>query len=143
MKPYGIHSKKIRNGCETFQGYELEQFQDTFDRYLSNTPAFYPEQRNNSLKANNHAALHVPDSVPEENAKWNNGTNIPDSVLSKYFSPRPLYELRQRVKAMANVPNSENVPDCSGTQNQNGTLQPAPILGCSTVPDKMQCDQMA
>ena len=143
LKPYRISSKKIRAGCVTLQGYELNQFQDTFDRYLSNTPAFYPEQRNNSLKANNHAASHVPDSVPEENAKRNNGTNIPDSVLSKYFSPHPLYELRQRVKAMASVADSGNVPDCSGTQNQNGTLQPASVLGCSTVPDKIQCEQVA
>lgn len=35
LKGYSIHSKTIRIGFETVKGYELNQFKETFSRYLS------------------------------------------------------------------------------------------------------------
>ncbi|MDP8951529.1 MAG: DUF3631 domain-containing protein, partial [Actinomycetota bacterium] len=34
LKPYGIKSKKLRTGEKTFQGFEREQFEDAWARYL-------------------------------------------------------------------------------------------------------------
>ena len=39
LKEYGIHSKPVRHGTVVSKGYTLEQFQETFDRYLSDTVA--------------------------------------------------------------------------------------------------------
>jgi len=39
LKKYGIRPKTVRhNGSTSHRGYELKQFQDTFDRYLPSTP---------------------------------------------------------------------------------------------------------
>ena len=136
LKPYGILSKTIRLGYETAKGYDLDQFRDTFDRYLVTQPPFYPSQGNNSLKANNHADSRVADSFTDKTAIGNNVTNIPDSELFKHFSPHPLYELRKRVKAMASVTDSENVTDCYRNKKLNVTPKPAPALDCDVVTDK-------
>jgi hypothetical protein len=34
LRPFGTKPKKIRFGDETFSGYELDQFRETFARYL-------------------------------------------------------------------------------------------------------------
>lgn len=39
LKGYGIHSKPIRIGCAVSKGYEVDQFQEAFKRYISVTPA--------------------------------------------------------------------------------------------------------
>lgn len=61
LKDYGITSKTIRmNSYETAKGYEAEQFNDAFSRYLSD-PLNYPSQSNKSLEANNVKGLTVTD----------------------------------------------------------------------------------
>jgi putative DNA primase/helicase len=136
LKPYGIYSKTVRIGYGTAKGYELDQFSDTFDRYLTQHPPFYPSQGNISLKANNDNGLRVSDSVTDENVKGNKVTNIPDSELFKYFSPHPLYELRQRYSATKNVMDNENVTDCYGNTKSKVTPKPAPVLDCDVVTDR-------
>lgn len=41
LRDYGIYSKTVRLGYETAKGYELDQFADAFERYLSQPPIFY------------------------------------------------------------------------------------------------------
>lgn len=59
LKDYGIASKTIRiNSFETAKGFECEQFDDAFRRYLTD-PLNLPSQSNYILEANNHLALDV------------------------------------------------------------------------------------
>lgn len=59
LKDYGITSKTIRmNSYETAKGYEVEQFNDAFSRYLAD-PQSYPSHSNISLEANNDKLLSV------------------------------------------------------------------------------------
>jgi putative DNA primase/helicase len=62
LKPYdGIASKTIRWGAyETSKGFELSQFSNIFLRYLS-TPLNYPTHPTQTLEANKHEGLSVPD----------------------------------------------------------------------------------
>lgn len=90
LKGYGITSKTIRiNPYETAKGFEADQFNDAFARYLTD-PLNLPSQSNNSLEANNHEAL--------------------------------------------NVTNEKSV---TVTGFETVTLEPAPMLGCDGVTDKM------
>lgn len=62
LKDYGITSKTIRiNGYETAKGFECDQFNDAFTRYLTD-PINLPSQSNKSLKANNDELCSVTDS---------------------------------------------------------------------------------
>ena len=59
LRDYGIASKTIRiNPYETAKGFERDQFNDAFARYLTD-PLNLPSQSNNSLETNNHEALNV------------------------------------------------------------------------------------
>ena len=60
LKDYGITSKTIRIGYDTAKGYEVDQFKDAFERYLSD-PLILPSQSNNSLEANNYGVSSVTD----------------------------------------------------------------------------------
>lgn len=106
LRDYGIYSKTVRLGYETAKGYELEQFRDSFDRYLSQYPQILPSQSNISLKANTSNSLSVTNDVTDEIAKGNKVTNVTD---------------REK---------------CDGTQNQKVTRKPAPALDCDVVTDK-------
>lgn len=61
LKPYGIAPKKLRFGYDTGRGYELDQFKDAFDRYLSGT----------AEQSNKNSGL-------SENLYGTPGTNVPD-----------------------------------------------------------------
>lgn len=106
LKDYKISSKTIRLGYNTAKGYELSQFTDAFERYLTQSPTFYPSQNNISLKGCNDASLRVTDDVTTKSQKGNNVTNVTDSGI------------------------------CDGTQKQKETPEPAPTLGCDVVTDK-------
>lgn len=106
LKDYGIYSKTVRLGYETAKGYELDQFTDVFERYLSHHPSFLPSQSNIFLKANTRNGLSVTDHVTDEIAKGNNVTNVTD---------------REK---------------CDGTQNKKVTRKSASILDCDVVTDK-------
>jgi putative DNA primase/helicase len=59
LKDYGIASKDLRFGYDGVKkGYEAEQFDDAFSRYLT-APLNYPLQRNNSLEANKDKGFDV------------------------------------------------------------------------------------
>lgn len=61
LKGYGIASKTIRiNSYETVKGFEREQFNEAFARYLSTTENL-PLQVTNSLEASSGAAFNVTD----------------------------------------------------------------------------------
>jgi putative DNA primase/helicase len=61
LATYGISSKTIRlNSYETAKGFEVEQFDDAFTRYLAD-PLNLPLQGNNSLEANNGELSPVTD----------------------------------------------------------------------------------
>jgi len=61
LKDYGIASKTIRiNSYETAKGFEVEQFNDAFARYLAE-PLNLPSQSNISLEVINGAAFDVTD----------------------------------------------------------------------------------
>lgn len=61
LKDYGIASKTIRiNPYDTAKGFECEQFNDAFERYLTDPPDL-PSQSNNSREANNHGFYSVTD----------------------------------------------------------------------------------
>lgn len=62
LQDYGITSKTIRiNSYETAKGFEREQFDDAFARYLLGVPRDLPSQGNNSLEANNDGLFPVTD----------------------------------------------------------------------------------
>ena len=79
LKPFGIQPKKIRFGNATANGYEREDFRDTFARYIPPNEPEHPEQSSNGAdnpatrnrnttpavplgkaRKNPHGALHVP-----------------------------------------------------------------------------------
>jgi len=79
LKDYGITSKTIRiNGYETAKGFEREQFNDAFARYLTD-PLNLPSQGNNFLEANNHEALNVTDEKDVTVTIGNNCDVVTDS----------------------------------------------------------------
>jgi len=51
LKEYCIHSRDVRIGLEKFKGYQLSQFQETFDRYLSVLPPLSATTRQMSIDA--------------------------------------------------------------------------------------------
>jgi putative DNA primase/helicase len=106
LRDYGIYSKTIRIGYETAKGYELDQFTDVFERYLSQHPPFLPSQSNISMKANTSNDFRVTDDVTDENAKGNNVTNVTDTEK------------------------------CDGTLKRKVTPEPASIKDCDVVTDR-------
>ncbi|WP_304909581.1 DUF3631 domain-containing protein [Methylotenera sp.] len=78
LKDYGITSKTIRiNGYETAKGFECEQFNDAFARYLTD-PLNLPSQGNILLEANNSGALSVTDDVTVTDSMSNNCDVVTD-----------------------------------------------------------------
>ncbi|MDP2072301.1 DUF3631 domain-containing protein [Methylotenera sp.] len=81
LKDYGIASKTIRiNGYETAKGFECEQFNDAFARYLTD-PLNLPSQGNILLEANNGGALSVSDVVTVTDSMSNNCDVVTDSKV--------------------------------------------------------------
>lgn len=83
LRDYGISSKSIWLGYgKTPKGYELKQFQDAFDRYLSCLPQNLPPYRHESLEGISHADLHIAD---EKNM-------ADDRSQKKMLKPAPILE---------------------------------------------------
>ncbi|OIQ83195.1 DNA primase TraC [mine drainage metagenome] len=78
---YGIASKTVRIGYGTPKGFEIEQFLDVFERYLS-APRNFPQHRNNSLEANIHAVCSVSDNPQHNSIRNNSKTLEPAPALS-------------------------------------------------------------
>lgn len=77
LKTYGIKSKSIRVGYEVAKGYELLQFDEAFDRYLSPTT----ENPVTSLQASSHAGLGVTEEESCNSYKTEIVTRKPAPVL--------------------------------------------------------------
>lgn len=106
LRDYSIYSKNIRIGYETPKGYELTQFQDAFDRYLSQHSQNLPPQRHISAESNTGNGLSVAAGVADEIEKRHNATYVADS---------------------------KNV---AATQNQSATAKPLSDKDCGGVADK-------
>ncbi len=74
---YGIKSKTVRIGYTTPKGFELEQFDEAFARYLSPTP---PASAT-SATSSNDKALHVADETPRCGNKTQSATPEPAPPL--------------------------------------------------------------
>ncbi|MDR1351013.1 MAG: DUF3631 domain-containing protein, partial [Zoogloeaceae bacterium] len=62
LKEYGIASKTIRiSTYETLKGFETEQFQEAFSRYLTPTLPLTPPVSVTAQQTNNHAGFPVTD----------------------------------------------------------------------------------
>tara|TARA_R110001599_G_scaffold350254_1_gene580017 strand:+ start:4067 stop:5671 length:1605 start_codon:yes stop_codon:yes gene_type:complete len=84
LKPYGINSKKIRDGYDTKQGYIIEVFQDAFSRYLASDEVFTPsppEIAGTMEQTQGNPVIAEGSSVPLQNSiTEQNGTtehNVP------------------------------------------------------------------
>lgn len=81
LKDYGIASKTLRlNSYETAKGYEADQFNDAFSRYLTDR-LNYPSQSNKSLEANNDEGLTVTDRKTVTVTGFGSVTPEPSPVL--------------------------------------------------------------
>ncbi|AII61453.1 DUF3631 domain-containing protein [Dehalococcoides mccartyi] len=90
LKTYGIHSQTIRQGSRTFKGYQVADFQDAFNRYLSKnglqsvtsvTDSFEPivKYEPNSSVTNGPKEQNVTDN-PQSYAN-RNVTDVTDKTL--------------------------------------------------------------
>ena len=106
LKAYGIESKSVRFPYETRKGFKLEQFTDTFERYLAHTPLtppILPSQSNISLKANTRKDSSVTDDLTEKTVSRHTVTNVTANEV------------------------------CDGTQKRKVTLKPLPAKDCDGV----------
>lgn len=82
LKDYGIASKDFRFGYDGVKkGYEAEQFNDAFSRYLAD-PLNYPLQRNNSLKANKDKGFDVAHEKSQSVTRNISATLEPTPILA-------------------------------------------------------------
>ena len=81
LRPFGISSKSIRIDNKTAKGYSLEQFKDTFRRYLSHTKGQAPPiQSVTTSQLNDINGSHENQNVTQEN----------DVTLSNRRKPAPV-----------------------------------------------------
>jgi putative DNA primase/helicase len=117
LRDYGVYTKTFRQGYETVKGYEWEQFEEVFLRYLSSPP---PPDFSGNLVTN-----------PENNNKIN-GLCVTSGKSVTVTSPPSVtftkdFGVGHEGK---NVTGGENV---TVTENRLVTLKPAPALGCYRV----------
>jgi putative DNA primase/helicase len=101
LSDFGIKSKNVRIGYGQAKGFEIEQFQEAFSRYLS-TPPENPSQPSQTPEASNSAACDGTDEklatvtknapVPSEPAPilgWDGGTDK-NGVSREFFDEADL-----------------------------------------------------
>jgi len=77
LKDYGIASKNLRYGySDVKKGYEADQFNDAFTRYLADPPNL-PLHRYNSIEANNGTGFNVADEKPLSATRYISATLEP------------------------------------------------------------------
>jgi putative DNA primase/helicase len=79
LREYGIHSHTIRNGVDTAKGYIIDQFTESFSRYLSCTP----EISVTTSQANDSDELAVTDALSENVTRNTCDGNIIPEVTRK------------------------------------------------------------
>lgn len=107
LRGYGITRRALRFGYDTTKGYELDQFHEAFDRYLSHNPPF----------------LSVTRKQPSIEA---------DSAVAD----KKMFPVTQETNFVTSNVNGRNVTDDSGNKNTKETLKPAPDNDCFRVTDK-------
>lgn len=76
LKQYSVTSKTIRVGAETPKGYEREQFEDAFFRYIA-TP---PENIRHTPQTSIHAGLRVADDTTRCGSETQKATENPSKI---------------------------------------------------------------
>jgi Protein of unknown function (DUF3631) len=66
LKPFDIEPKRVRIGDDTLRGYERQQFDDAFVRYLGFSSAT-PPQTTTDVGSSLFSKCHSQDSVADEN----------------------------------------------------------------------------
>ncbi len=80
LRDFGIKSKNVRIGYDTPKGFDLEQFQEAFARYLS-TPPENPPHPPQTPEASNDEASRVADVSPRSGTTNASATPEPAPVL--------------------------------------------------------------
>ncbi len=121
LKGYGIHSKTIRiSNSDTPKGYEKEQFEDAFSRYLPSTI---------------ENIRHTPQSFTDVNL------NVADTQTQ---AQRCGLSDTKTTKGTVNnsdkndVADVADIKDCFGYQNLKETLNPSTVLNCGGVADRIR-----
>jgi putative DNA primase/helicase len=70
LREYGIHSRSIRMGMDVTKGYTIDQFKESFSRYLT----LSPELSVTDLQVNDIDKLDVTDAIPHEVTRYGNNT---------------------------------------------------------------------
>jgi putative DNA primase/helicase len=75
LREYGIHSHTIRNGVDTAKGYIIDQFEESFSRYLR----LSPEISVTTSQTNDYNVLDVTDALSENVTRYTcYGNTIPE-----------------------------------------------------------------
>ena len=119
LKGYGIKSKGIRIGVLTPKGYEKEQLDDAFSRYLP-SPS---ENIRHTPQTLTDMSLSVADRQIQTQR-----CGLPDTKTQSETA-NDFDEI-----CVANVADSK---ECFGSQNLNETPNPATVLSCGGVADKV------
>lgn len=119
LKVYGIQSKGIRIGVATPKGYEKEQFEDAFSRYL-------PSPSEN-IRHTPQSATVVSLSVADEQIQTQRCGLSDTKTLSGTVNDSDEID----VAAVADD------KECFGFQNLKETLNPAIVLSCGGVSDRI------
>ena len=110
LSTYGISSKTVRLGEKnTPKGYNIEQFQDAFARYLA--PPILPQQRNGTPEVLPGMELGVADKTPLIRN---------DAAQGEVAATAPVADVAQQ----------------TATCNKSETADPLPELDCGGVADK-------
>jgi hypothetical protein len=92
LKPYGIKSKKFRDGYSTKNGYDLDGFQDAFHRYLPVGDTLlgqFPISNGTTEQPSNGGACSVPTSKTNSEQVGTSpqlGTNVPTPTRNTFES---------------------------------------------------------
>jgi hypothetical protein len=81
LKPYGIAPKKLREGSETFKGYQRAHFEDSWSRYLPTTPdeGEHGEQREHPANRVDARVHHTKEQGEHETPHRNGDVHhVPD-----------------------------------------------------------------
>ncbi len=120
LSGYGIKSKSVRIGYVHKKGYQMEDFEEAFNRYLNSCVLYPPVLSGTTGQHSNGATFSVPN---KDNVTGHGTKNTGHGTKTN------------------NVQDKGNVPDKTGQhgyKNQSETLQATAGKACPVVPDKTQ-----
>jgi len=96
LKPYGVQPRKVREGSETWRGYERDAFVDPWSRYLSPERRNIPEHLEQAIDSDSDCVPPVP-RVPGEDGRPGELSYCPEpgctQILGRGRSTCPLHQL--------------------------------------------------